>query len=89
MKKKIRVVLIFITAFLLGLEIFLYFDLDTNISVMFPASFVFALVISMLSGPVIHLYRMNFDEPYRKQYKHTKSRIHKKNPRQRIQNLTA
>lgn len=67
--RSLKPLILFAMAFLLSTEAFLCFNIDAKIGLIFPASFVFALVVTLVSKPFIHLCKMLFDEEYRKHVK--------------------
>ena len=71
--KKLKPFIVFALLFLLGIELFIFFDISTDFLVVIPSSLAFASI----SALAIHLYRMVFDKEYQWKKISHKRRHHK------------
>lgn len=74
--KKASSFITFALAFLFVAEIFLYLDLDAKPTVIIPTGAAFGLLCVVLTKPLIHQYKMTFDDQYRRQYRGLKKHRH-------------
>jgi hypothetical protein len=74
--RTLKPIILFVLSFLVSIEIFLYLNIRANMFSIIPISLLIAGVVVVLRKPVIHNYKMLFDESYKKRKKYKGSHRH-------------